>query len=140
MLTREKRSEISRLGGWSRCRQHAATRRENPTHGEKLVRDVIAGLGLVAEYEYEIRHPNGMPQFFDVYLPTERTAIEVDGSHGFHGYNGRDEYGKMTVLDELKARYCSEHGIRLIRVNTSDRGNSWQDLEKLFQSIVSASH
>ena len=126
------------LGGWARCRQHAAARRVDPTNGERMVREIVARLGYHAEYEYEITHDDGRPQFLDLYIPDLKLAIEVDGSHGFHGYNGSDDYGKMAMLDEIKARWCADHGIHLMKVNTSDRGYQCPDLEKHIQSIASA--
>jgi hypothetical protein len=40
--------------------------------------------------------------------------IEVDGSHGWHNYNGEGWNSKMALLDELKVRYCEQHGINFL--------------------------
>jgi len=124
-------------GGWTRARQHAQARREIPTPNEKRVRDFLSQHGIYWIAEYEIVHPNGMPQFIDVYVPQYNMAIEVDGSHGWHGYNGIDTYGKMGVYDELKAKYCETWGIQLHRINLSDRSN--YSLEKLLCTIQAIS-
>ena len=117
-------------GGRARVRQHAQHRRDNPSQGEKCVRDHLTSLGVAFEVEYEILHENGRPQFIDIYIPEIKYGIEVDGSHGWHGYSGKDDYGKMAWYDELKTTRCNVLGITIYKINTSDRCQS-DELEKL---------
>jgi hypothetical protein len=109
-------TDHQRKAGWGRARQWAAWRRNNPSIAEKQVQDILTDLGYTYLVEYEITHTDGRPQWFDIFLVEQQTAIEVDGSHGWHCYNGEGWNNKMAYLDELKARYCNEHGIRLILV------------------------
>ena len=120
--------EECRSGGWTRARQQAQVRRDNPTPTEAKAREAALQLeGFEMEVEYEIHHPDGRPQFFDIALSKMGTlvaAIEVDGSHGWHGYNGRDDYGKMAALDEMKARWCSQNGVQLIHLKVNGQSVS----------------
>lgn len=101
-------------GGWARARQHAEDRKLHPSRLEKQVRKIVQELGFQIQPEYEIF--TTFPQWIDVLATSEgrQIAIEVDGSHGWHGYNGK--YDKMGKYDEEKARWCEAHGIRLIYV------------------------
>lgn len=111
-MSRKYSKDHQRKAGWGRARQWAAWRRTNPSPKEKLVQDILTSLHIPFVVEYEITHPDGMPQWIDIYLVEQKIAIEVDGSHGWHTYNGQGS--KMALLDELKSRYCDEHGIRLV--------------------------
>jgi hypothetical protein len=103
-----------RRAGWGRARQWAEWRRHNPSKAESLVQAVLTDLGIPFLVEYEIRHSDGRPQWIDIYLPGHSLAIEVDGSHGWHNYNGSDT--KMGLYDELKTRYCETHGIHFLSI------------------------
>lgn len=68
--------------------------------------------------EFEITHDDGMPQWIDIFVPEYNLAIEVDGSHGWHNYNGDpDKNLKMARYDELKMKWCDEHHIQFLYVN-----------------------
>jgi len=110
--------EQMRRGGWARARCWAEWRRSNPSPAEKAARDILAGMGVAFEVEHEIIHPNGRPQWIDIYIPARKIAIEIDGSHGWHSWNAGGS--KMDLLDEIKARWCEEHGVRLHSLSTKD--------------------
>lgn len=121
--------EARQRGGWTRARQHAAARRENPTRAESEVRDFLAGLGARCEFEYEIIHPDGQPQFIDILIKYPVVAaVEIDGSYSWHGWNGTgiNQSGKMVDYDRKKSEYLQARGIPLVFVNPA-RGN-WQAL------------
>jgi len=107
----------ARRGGWARARAWAAWRRESPSPAETAVREFLTMAGVEFFSEYEIVHDTGMPQFFDIFVPAWNMAIEVDGSNGWHEYNGDFSKNlKMFVYDELKVRYCEEKGIAFVAV------------------------
>lgn len=111
-------TEEARKGGWARARYWALWRRDNPSPAEKTARDLLTALGVAFEAEHEITHAGGRPQWFDLYIPSRKIAIEIDGSHGWHSWNA--EGSKMALLDEIKARWCEAHGVTLYRLAVKD--------------------
>jgi hypothetical protein len=111
-MTKKYGTVHQRKAGWGRARQWAVWRKSNPSPKEKLVQDILSSLNIPFVVEYEIIHQDGRPQWIDIYIPEYNLGIEIDGSHGWHTYNGKGS--KMAYLDEIKARYCEDHGIRLV--------------------------
>lgn len=127
MVKHKFTKEDCRKGGWERARYWANWRKSNPSLSEARARLFLVNRGIAFEAEFEINHETGMPQFFDLFIPAQKIAVEVDGSHGWHDYNGSyDKNLKMSVLDEMKARYCQENGIRLICIRKPE------ELETIF--------
>lgn len=102
----------TRKGGIAAQKIQAERRRINPTEAERLSRGKVADLGYPAEYEYPIPHQDGF-LYLDIYIPSLRLAIEVDGSKGWHG----NPLSKTLAWDELKAKICYDLGIEIIRIN-----------------------
>lgn len=88
--------------------------------GEKFVAQELTSLGVNFIKQYPTTPNIGeRPQFFDFYLPDYKIAIE---------YNGRQHYEPVEVFggikgfedtldrDVRKASYCSNNGIRLIKI------------------------
>lgn len=123
-------TDHQRRAGWGRARQWARWRVNHPSTLESLVRDYLTARDISFIPEYEITHDSGMPQWIDIYIPDKKIAIEIDGSHGWHGYNGST--CKMAYYDELKARYCEDHGITLLQIRSQ---NFSADLESAWGVI-----
>jgi len=113
-------------GGWARARAWAEWRRNNPSPAEAATQEFLKNQGVDFFVEFEIVHPNGQPQFFDILVPAWNMAIEVDGSHGWHNYDGKSNNLKMGLLDEIKIKYCEAHGILFV----STKGTP-QDIKKI---------
>lgn len=104
--------EESRKGGWGRCRQWAEDRRRRPSKAETAARQTCDRLGLVFVPESEFVNLEGRPQFFDLLVTVPVTfAVEVDGSHGWHG---SCDSSKMKALDDEKRSYCESVGLPLL--------------------------
>ena len=110
--------EHQRKAGWGRARQHAHERRLAPSPAEAKVQEILRKIGATFETEHEINHPDGMPQWVDIWVLTPSVlAVEVDGSHGWHNYDGKDDCGKMAKYDELKTRLLGEMEVPLLCIN-----------------------
>jgi len=127
-MTRYKftRSDSVR-GGKIRAEQAAQHRRDNPSHYEKIVRDYLLLLQPDRiEYEFPVNTQDSIVQYIDIAIWCNglQYFIEVDGSHDWH--NGA-YCTKMSVYDEIKARYCYNQGYILIIVNPGDN-DEWRNL------------
>lgn len=107
-LTREERQK----GGWTRARQKALERTLNPSPLEEVARRIALLWAEKNEYtlflEYEIDTGN-FPQFIDILLSKDgqkTIAAEVDGSHGWHGLQGKT---KMRVYDQAKKDFFDKN-------------------------------
>lgn len=106
--------EQCRKGGWTRARQIALERVNNPSIAEKCLRYACEELQLQYKPEYEFWNEiAGYPQFFDVFLPEYNTAIEMDGSHSWHGAKTAT---KMAKYDEAKRQWCEKHDVLLVNL------------------------
>lgn len=143
MLTSERAKEISGLvksrhkfstresvsGGKLRAKQAAEWRVQNPTPDEKKVRDILTELGVQFVPEYPIRTRDNMVQYLDVFIPGKNVAIEVDGSHGWHGYH----LSKTEIYDEIKSRWAQENGVLILVVRPSQAGNLKNTIQKFLE-------
>lgn len=120
--------EEAQRGGWARARQHAEWRKLHPSKAEKATRQALIDLEWKVYPEYEIA-TSYFPQWLDVLAIKDgrKVAIEVDGSHGWHGYNGHRS--KMALYDEVKFRWCQDNEIELISI--PGRVNIKEFLEKM---------
>lgn len=100
--------EGRRRGGWKRAGQLAHERRTKPSLGEAILREAATLLRWRWWAEVEIRHGDGMPQWLDllVLIPgAGLVALELDGSHGWHGTRTENMRGRnhtMAWYDERK--------------------------------------
>jgi len=108
-------------GGKARAAQAAVHRITHPTTAEVAARAAVATLTESVIYEYPIETAPGLNQYIDIYatIDGQGVAVEVDGSNGWHNTNG-----KMAAYDESKARWCHDHGVKLvvITVRTVEQG------------------
>lgn len=88
------------------------------SRGERYVERALHVLGI-DDFEYAVVLPNKL--HLDFYLPAIRTAIEYDGVQHyeyvphFHNHDVKNFYHRLE-LDREKDQYCSDRGIKLIRI------------------------
>jgi hypothetical protein len=104
-------------GGKARAAQAALERIAAPTAAELAVRTAVHTLDPNARFEYPVETQPGLVQYIDVFctIDGQATAIEVDGSHGWH----MSVNGKMAEYDEIKARWCAANGVHLVTVSST---------------------
>lgn len=80
-------------------------------------------------YFEDLINPNtGLLLFFDFYLPTGNTVIEVQGEHHFQPIEGEAKLRYRKYLDILKKKYCKRKRIRYVAVKSK---NGKVDLNEL---------
>jgi hypothetical protein len=77
---------------------------------------------FIQEHYFEdlINPKTGLFLFFDFYLPTGNTVIEVQGEHHFQPIEGEGKLKYKQYLDSLKKGYCKRKGIRYIEIKCVD--------------------
>lgn len=99
----------------------------NESKGEKIIAEALDDLDI----KFVRQHNVGKTRLkFDFYIPSLRCAIEYDGEHHFKpvpfrgscGEKAKREFKKTQRRDAMKAQFCREEGIRLVRIPyTEDR-------------------
>lgn len=87
------------------------------SNGETLVRRFLEDhdIRFVPEKRFkDCRDKKPLP--FDFFLPDYDICIEFDGKQHFEDIDGFCDYDTVRRHDEIKNRYCTEHGIRMIRI------------------------
>ena len=56
------------------------------------------------------------PMPFDFYLPEYNMCIEFDGQHHFFDFPNWTSLKDVQRHDKMKDQYCSEHGIKIVRI------------------------
>jgi predicted nucleic-acid-binding Zn-ribbon protein len=62
--------------------------------------------------------------FFDFYVPSLNACIEYDGSQHYHPieyFGGEKVFKETQKSDAIKNKYCSDNGIKLIRIPYKNR-------------------
>ncbi len=75
---------------------------------------------------------------FDFYLPKNNICIEYDGIHHFKSvgrFGGIEELRKVRIRDSIKNEFCSEIGIKLIRINYEEFNKINEILDKKLSFI-----
>ena len=83
----------------------------------------------------DCRNINVLP--FDFYLPEFNTCIEFDGRQHFEvvdAFGGIKDFEKLKINDIIKNKYCSDNGIRLIRIKFNNIKNDILQIYSLFKS------
>lgn len=79
-------------------------------------------ISYIPEYRFsDCRDKKPLP--FDFYLDDYNCIIEFDGRHHFEPIYGKDRFEITKLHDEIKNKYCDDHGIRLIRIPYYYGGN-----------------
>lgn len=119
-------SEESIKGGKKRAEIAAVERRAYPTHAEKMVRDCLETLGIPYEAEYPVKTLENMTQYFDIYIPSSRIALEVDGSLRWH--DPKYLTSNMAKYDHIKEKWAHENNVSVIRITLDDISGKLQSI------------
>ena len=93
--------------------------------GEVAIINYLKQHGIKYESQYIFLDcRNILPLKFDFYLPNNNMCIEFDGEQHFYPvpFNGESyekaqlDYIECVKRDEIKNKYCKDHGINLIRI------------------------
>lgn len=85
--------------------------------GESIIKSFLEEHDIY--YEQEKRFDNcrdNKPLPFDFFLPTKNMIIEFDGRHHYERFQNWGNYDKTIEHDDMKNKYCSEHGITILRI------------------------
>lgn len=92
--------------------------------GEKKVAEFLTenNTPFIQEHYFEdlINPKTGLLLFFDFYLPTGNTVIEVQGEYHFQPIEGEWKLSYRKHLDSLKKEYCKRKGIRYVAIKCVD--------------------
>lgn len=96
--------------------------------GEQKIQELLEtnNIKFYREYTFDgcINQETNTKLRFDFYLPNCNSCIEYDGAQHFtysnRGWNTEERFLYTKKLDEIKNRYCEQHGILLIRVPYTD--------------------
>lgn len=89
--------------------------------GEKIVSLYLrkGRINFIREHSFSdlVNDKTGNPLFFDFWLPRLNSVIEVDGRQHYEVVNGNEEeFAQQIYRDRLKNKYCSEKGIKILRL------------------------
>ncbi len=98
------------------------------SRGETVIMNYLRIAGVEYEYNYSFDDCKRIHKLrFDFYLPELNTAIEFDGIQHFEEVprfnDGCNSLQLTQERDKIKDEYCSEHGIKLIRIPFYDITN-----------------
>ena len=63
------------------------------------------------------------PHEVDLYFPTIKVAVEINGRHHYEPIHGMDRFNETIKNDNAVASCCYEQGILLVVFNTSEMGH-----------------
>jgi len=74
----------------------------------------------IKEHYFEdlINPKTGLFLFFDFYLPTGNTVIEVQGEFHFSSFGWKWQLERQQYLDRLKMEYCKRNNIRYVAIKS----------------------
>lgn len=105
-----------------RIYQLEGLKKRNSSLGETTVAEFLKQnhTPFIQEHYFEdlINPKTGLLLFFDFYLPTGNTVIEVQGEHHFQAFEGTWKLEYRKYLDDLKRMYCQKKGIRYIAIKS----------------------
>jgi hypothetical protein len=94
----------------------------NESLGEKKVAGFLRqnNTPFIQEHYFEdlINPLTGLLLFFDFYLPTGNTVIEVQGEYHFESYGDEQRLKKQKSLDLIKKEYCKRKKIRYVAIKS----------------------
>ena len=87
------------------------------SQGEAYICDVLDKYHISYEHQMrfdDCRDKRTLP--FDFYLNDYNTIVEFDGVHHYFPVFSQEHFEKTLRHDEIKNKYCKDHGIRIIRI------------------------
>lgn len=90
--------------------------------GEKKIAEFLKqnNTHYIQEHYFEdlVNPLTGLLLFFDFYLPTGNTVIEVQGEYHFESYGDEQRLRKQKALDFIKKEYCKRKKIRYVAIKS----------------------
>lgn len=101
--------------------------------GEKRVGEILSNYNIefIREYKFEdCKHKYSLP--FDFYLPVFNTCIEYNGKQHYemNEFFGIKSFESTQRNDKIKAQYCIDNNINLIRIPYTEFNNIEEILKK----------
>jgi predicted nucleic-acid-binding Zn-ribbon protein len=93
--------------------------------GETFVGKILQSLNIIFDRQKKFEDCKGLNKVrcrrlpFDFYLPQYNTMIEYDGKQHFEPvdlYGGEEGFNRVQTYDKIKNKYCSDNGIKMIRI------------------------
>ena len=107
-----------------RIYQIEESKKRESSLGEKTIAQFLTSKHTQFSQEHyfeDLINPNtGLLLFFDFYLPTGNTVIEVQGEHHFQPIEGEAKLRYRRYLDYLKKAYCKRKGIRYVAIKSKN--------------------
>ena len=100
------------------------TGRERMSAGEYAIKGVLEAMQVAFVREmrfHDCRDSYALP--FDFYIPLLTVAIEYDGQQHFEAieyFGGSERFEVTKRHDAIKNQYCSDNGIKLLRIKYTD--------------------
>lgn len=92
----------------------------NPSPGERLIIAILCKYRISYIREHclpgMVNPKSRLNLYLDFFLPAYNLAIEFDGKHHFHAFNGVDELLRQQYNDRTKDRYLKSNGVPLLRI------------------------
>ncbi len=112
----------------------------NSSRGEKAINKFLTDNDIKFETEKRFdgcRYKRRLP--FDFYLPEYNLCIEYDGTHHYGIVNKNYEYDAnvIKIRDDIKTNFCTDTGIRLLRIPFYEFENISEILIKELNLIIS---
>lgn len=126
--------------GWVNKRQYRRTRVKQlkcdfcyrkMSVGEYVTFGILRFNDINFQQEYGFTNSQGGHQRIDFYLPEHNAAIEVQGYQHFDKDN--PWHSDIEVRDELKLKWCEQHGIKMIYVDPEN--DMFNQLSKHFVDL-----
>jgi len=107
--------------------------------GEKLIKKYLDDNKILYRSEFRFTDlKNSRPLPFDFYLPDYNMCIEYDGIQHFipiEYFGGEKSLIYNQMIDKKKSDYCSEKGIKLVRLTYLDIKKIRQLLDEVFNEL-----
>lgn len=90
----------------------------------------------ITEYYFEdlLAPQTGLFLFYDFYISSLNTVIEVNGKYHFKPIYGERKFERVKKLDAVKREYCKKNKIKYIAIKTL---NGKIDFNKLYSTLFS---
>lgn len=102
---------------------------DSVSKGEKKISGFLKSQGILAESEKsfdDLVGAGGRKLRFDFYIDELKVAIEYQGKQHYKAikrFGGEETFKTSQLHDELKRKYCAEHGIKEIEIPYTDYKN-----------------
>ena len=105
----------------------------NVSKGEKKINDFLKEKKIAFKREYSFNDLKG--HRFDFYISDRKILIEYDGEQHFRPvdfFGGGSAFEMRKRKDQIKNKYASDKGIRLLRIPYNERNN----IENILNEVI----